>query len=158
MYDALSGGYSKEDFQNFIEGNKIAVLTTVSSDWGVQATTVFYAVEGDFSLLVKSHQGSDHGKGMKSNPKVVLTVYDHGSTYTEKSGVQLRGICERIYDKAEMQNAIRVYSEKFPGSEQRFAPLDELVSPNSKSTLFRMKIVSGKMLTPSGYSSAFQEF
>jgi len=158
MYDALSGGHSKEDFQNFIEGNKVAVLATVSPEWGVQATTVFYAVEKNFSLLVKSHQGSDHGKGMRSDPQVVMTVYDHSSTYTEKSGVQLRAVCERIYDKAEMQNAVKAYSERFPGAEQRFAPLDELVSPDSKSTLFRMKIVSGKMLTPDGYSSAFQEF
>jgi uncharacterized protein YhbP (UPF0306 family) len=158
MYSALSGGHDKEDFQKFIKANKVAVLAAVSQEWGVQATTVFYAVEKDFSLLVKSHQASDHGKGMRANPQIVLTIYDSNSTYTEKSGVQLRAICERIYDKVEMQNAVKIYSETFSGAEQRFASLDELVSSDSKSTLFRMKIVSGKMLTPSGYSSSFQEF
>ena len=158
MYNALTGGYSKEDFLDFIKANKIAVLAATSSEWGVQATTVFYAVENDFSLLVKSHQGSDHGKGMLTNPKIVMTIYDSKSTYTDKSGVQLRAICERIYDKDEMQNAVNVYSKAFTGAEQRFASIDDLVSPDSKSTLFRMRIVSGKMLTPSGYSSTFQEF
>jgi len=158
MYDALSGGYSKEDFQTFIGANKIAVLATSSVDWDVQATAVFYAIEGDFSLLVKSHRTSDHGKVMQVNPRVVLTIYDPNSTYTEKSGVQLRAICARIYDKAEMQNAVEVYAKTFPGAKQRFAPLDELISPDAKSTLFRMTIISGKMLTPNGYSANFQEF
>jgi uncharacterized protein YhbP (UPF0306 family) len=158
MYNALSGGYSKDDFKKFIEARKVAVLATTSPNWGVQATAVFYAVEGEFSLLVKSHRTSDHGKEMQINPHIVLTIYDHNSTYTVKSGVQLRAICERIIDKIEMQNAVEIYSKTFPGANQRFAPIDELVSPDVKSTLFRMKIVSGKMLTPDGYSSDFQEF
>ncbi len=37
-------------------------MAVVSSDWGVQVTNVFYAVEGELSLLIKSHVTSDHGK------------------------------------------------------------------------------------------------
>ena len=158
MYDPLSGGYSNEDFQKFIEAGKVAVLATTSSTWGVQATTVFYAVEKEFSLLVKSHRTSDHGKEMQENPQIVLAIYDSNSTYTEKAGVQLRAYCERIYDKTEMQNAVEIYSRTFPGAEQRFAPVEELISEDVKSTLFRMKIVAGKMITPNGYSSDYQKF
>lgn len=158
MYDALKGGYSKEDFQKFIEENKVASLAVVSSEWGVQVTTVFYAVEDEMSLLIKSHVTSDHGKEMLVNNKVAIAIYDTASTYSDKCGVQLRGICERILDAKEMENAVKIYSNTFEGSAQRFLPVEELISKDVKSTLFRIKIQSGKMITPDGYSPEFQEF
>lgn len=158
MYDALNGGYSKQDFQKFIEENNVASLAVVSSDWGVQVTTVFYAVEGEMSLLIKSHVTSDHGKEMLINKKVSIAIYDVKSTYSEKRGVQLRGICERILDAKEMKNAVKVYSDTFEGAAQRFLPVEELISKDVKSTLFRIKIESGKMITPDGYSPEFQVF
>lgn len=158
MYDALNGGYSKQDFQKFIEENKVASLAVVSSDWGVQVTTVFYAVESEMSLLIKSHVTSDHGKEMLINKKVAVAIYDVNSTYSEKQGVQLRGICERILDAKEMENAVKIYSDTFEGAGQRFLPIEELISKDVKSTLFRIKIESGKMITPEGYSPEFQVF
>lgn len=158
MYDALKGGYSKEDFQKFIEENKVASLAVVSPDWGVQVTTVFYAVEGEMSLLIKSHVTSDHGTEMLVNKKVSVAIYDTASTYSEKRGMQLRGICERILDAEEMKNAVKVYSDTFEGAAQRFLPVEELISKDVKSTLFRIKIESGKMITPDGYSPEFQVF
>lgn len=158
MYDILTGGYSKEDFSKFIKKGNVAALAVSGSEWGVQVTSVFYAVEKDFSILIKSHRASEHGRAMQENPHIALAIYDPASTYTDKSGIQLRAICERIYDKKEMCNAVNIYSSVFSGAEARFAPVEELISPDAKSTLFRMKIVSGKMLTPSGYSSIFQKF
>lgn len=158
MYDALTGGYSKEDFQKFIEENNVAAFAVVSSEWGVQVTSVFYAVEGDMSILIKSHVTSDHGKEMQVNNKVSLAIYDVKSTYSEKRGVQLRGVCERILDAKEMENAVKVYSAKFEGAAQRFLPVEELISKDVQSTLFRIRIKSGKMITPEGYSPEFQEF
>ena len=55
-----------------------------------------------------------------------------------------------------MLNAVKIYSETFEGAAARFAPIDELVSEDAKSTLFRIKLVSGKILSPEGYSPDFQ--
>ena len=134
----------------------MASLAVISSEWGVQVTTVFYAVEGSMSLLIKSHVTSDHGKEMLVNKKVSVAIYDTESTYSEKRGVQLRGVCERILDAKEMENAVKIYSNTFEGSAKRFASIEELISKDVKSTLFRIKIESGKMITPEGYSPEFQ--
>lgn len=157
MYNQLDGGYSKQDFVDFLKKNHIMVLAVEDKDWPVQATTVFYAMESDNSLLLKSHTTSHHGSVIKSGANVVVVVYDMNSTYTNKTGVQLRGICERIYDRDEMKNAVKIYSDTFEGAAARFAPLEELVSAEAKSTLFRIKLVSGKMLSPEGYSPDFQK-
>lgn len=158
MYDALKGGYNKQDFQTFLEENSVAALAVVSKQWGVQVTSVFYAVEGDMSILIKSHVTSDHGKEMMLNNKVSLAIYDKQSSYSQKKGMQLRGICERITDAEEMRNAVKIYSDRFEGAAARFLPIEELISEDVKSTLFRIKIQSGKMITPEGYSPEFQEF
>lgn len=156
MYSELDGGYSKKDFVEFIKKNQTMVLAVEDKEWSVQATTVFYAIENENALLIKSHTTSHHGSVIKNGAKVAVAIYDTKSTYSDKTGVQLRGICERIYDKAEMLNAVKIYSETFEGAAARFAPIDELVSEDAKSTLFRIKLVSGKMLSPEGYSPDFQ--
>ena len=158
MYSPLSKGYEKKDFQKVINSNTIGVLAVSDEVWSVQATTIFYAVEDENTLLFKSHVTSNHGKQMQITPKVVLAIFLPDSTYTEKTGVQLRCICEKITDYKEMEKAVSIYSKTFQGAEQRFASIEELISPEAKSTLFRLKIMSGKMLSPSGYSETFQDF
>lgn len=158
MYDPREGGYKNEDFLNFISSNNVAALAVTSDKWDVQVTTVFYAVEFPFSLLIKSHTTSNHGLVIAKGANVALAIFDPLSSYSTKSGVQLRGVCERITDSGEMKNAVQIYSHTFDGAADRFAPVEELVSSNAKSTLFRIKIISGKMLTPDGYSKDFQEF
>ena len=157
MYDPLLQGYSVQDFQDFLESNNVAALASVNPDWGVQVTSVFYAVEGRLSLLIKSHVTSDHGRSILVNPNVAIAICKKESNYTTKYGVQLRGLCSRIRDKKEMERAVALYSKTFEGSASRFAPIDELIADDVKSTLFRFKIVSGKMLTPEGYSPGFQK-
>ena len=156
MYNELDGGYSKKDFVDFIKKNQVMVLSVEDKEWSVQATTVFYAIENENSLLIKSHTTSHHGSVIKNGAKVAVAIFDAQSTYSNKTGVQLRGICERIYDKDEMLNAVKIYSDTFEGAASRFAPIDELISRDAKSTLFRIKLVSGKMLSPEGYSPDFQ--
>lgn len=157
MYSPLKSGYQKSDFANHIIGRHIVVIATPRDGWGVQAATVFYATENGDDLYMKFHVGSDKGQQIMKNPKVALAIYDHDSTYTEKYGVQLLGECRRVTDREELLSAIEIFSNKFPGARERFAPIDELLSDNVKSTLFHFKAVSGKMLTPEGYSDGYQE-
>ena len=156
MYDALKGGYSKKDFSNFISANKVAILSSQGGQWGVQATTVFYTVEENFNILVKMHTESSKGKLIKINPNVALAIYNPASTYSQKEGVSLLGVVERITNREEMIKAVEIYSKAFEGEDKRFASIEGLISLNVKSTLFRIRLISGKMITPEGYSEDFQ--
>ncbi len=157
MYNELDGGYSKKDFIEFINKNQVMVLAVKDSEWPVQATAVFYAIKDENTLLIKSHTTSHHGSVIKDGAEVAVAIFDSKSTYCVKTGVQLRGICERIFDKDEMVSAVKIYSDAFEGAAARFAPIDELISKEAKSTLFKIKLISGKMLSPEGYSPDFQK-
>jgi len=156
MYDPLQSGYSQEDFYKFIIERNCAVIATPRSDWGVQVATVFYATNDGRSLFMKFHTTSDHGSQIKRNPRVAAAIYNHDSTYHEKYGVQLLGYCKQITNRELLENGMEIFSHKFPGARERFAPIDELLSPSVKSTLFCFTPHSGKMLTPAGYSENYQ--
>ncbi len=156
MYDPLESGYELADFSGFVLARTTAVIATPREDWGVQVATVFYATDDGINLYVKSHLASDHGTQVQRDSRVALAVYDHASTYSEKYGVQLLGICHQVTEREELIAAIEIFSRTFPGARERFAPIEELLSPGVKSTLFRIRAMSGKMLTPAGYSSGYQ--
>lgn len=156
MYDPLESGYPVSDFADFIMARHFAVIATPRQDWGVQAATVYYATKNGLDLYMKFHVGSDKGCQLRKDPRVALAIYDHDSTYSEKQGVQLLGECTMVTDRDELLDAIEVFSNKFPGARERFAPLDELLSPDVKSTLFHFVATRGKMLTPAGYSDGYQ--
>lgn len=156
MYNPLKSGYPPADFFDFILSKNVAVIATLREGWGTQLSTVFYATNNGIDLYMKFHLGSDHGSQIRKDPKVALAIYDHGSSYTEKYGVQLLGYCRQITEREELLNAIEIFSKKFPGARERFAPIDELLSPNVKSTLFHFVPSSGKMITPKGYSAGYQ--
>jgi len=156
MYDPLKSGYSQKDFFDFIFSKSVAVIGTSREGCNTQLATIFYATENGIDLYMKFHLGSDHETQVRKDSKVALAIYDHNSTYTEKYGVQLLGICRQVTEREELLRAIEIFSNKFPGARQRFAPIDELLSPDVKSTLFHFRPSYGKMLTPKGYSADYQ--
>jgi uncharacterized protein YhbP (UPF0306 family) len=105
---------------------------------------------------MKFQTSSEHAQNLQANPHCAFAVYDHQSTYRNKSGVQLLGKCVRITDKAEMQAAIDLYSEILPGARERFAPLDELLAKNSKSTLYVMEVAKGKLVVDDFHLDAYE--
>lgn len=156
MYNSLTSGYSQKDFFDFILSNSVAVIGTPREGWNTQLATIYYATENGIDLYMKFHLGSDHGTQIRKDSKVALAIYDHNSTYTEKYGVQLLGVCRQVTEREELLRAIEIFSNKFSGARQRFAPLAELLSPDVKSTLFHFQPTLGKMLTPKGYSANYQ--
>jgi nitroimidazol reductase NimA-like FMN-containing flavoprotein (pyridoxamine 5'-phosphate oxidase superfamily) len=156
MYDALNSGYPPQDFFDFILSNCVAVIGVPHEERNVHLTPVYYATENGKDIYMKFHVGSGHGSQIRKDPKVALAIYDHKSTYSEKYGVQLQGICTQVTEREEMLQAIEFFSNKFQGARERFAPIDELLAPNVKSTLFCFRPTFGKMLTPKGYSESYQ--
>ena len=158
MADLQNMGYGKDDFQRFMEEHHVAALAVLGQDWPVMVTSVFYAVQGPMSLLIKTNTSSFHGKAMLASPRVALSIYDDRSSYLERHGAQLRGTVERIYDPIEMEKAVQSYMRSFPGSVTQFDPIPMLISEDAENTLFKIDILAGKMMTPMGYSSDFEFF
>ena len=157
MYDPVKG-YPLQDFFDFILSNCVAVIGVPHEEWNTHLAPVYYATENGKDLYMKFHVGSGHGTQIRKDCKVALAIYDHMSTYSEKYGVQLQGICRQVVEREEMLQAIEIFSNKFQGARERFASIDELLDPNVKSTLFHFRPTFGKMLTPKGYSQSYQSF
>lgn len=121
----------------FLRRHFIGVLASVGPDGLPQACTIFYAVDSNESLVFKSRSGSDHMRSLFSKPLAALAVYRHDSTYKVKAGLQLKGTVERISDPVVMSAAVDLYSSKFDGAREKFAPIDDLVGPHAESTLYR---------------------
>lgn len=156
MYDPLAAGYLQQDFFDFILTKSVAVIGVPNEKWNTHLATIYYATENGRDLYMKFHVGSVHGTQIRKDSEVALAIYDHNSTYSEKYGVQLQGICRQVTEREELLKAIEIFSNKFLGARERFAPIDELLSPDVKSTIFHFYPTFGKMLTPKGYSADYQ--
>lgn len=145
------------DLQGFILQHKIAALATVGEKWPIQIATIYYATSDGLTLYAKFQTTSDHGQAISKDNCVALSIHDPESTYHKKTGIQLRGHCTRVVDEAELRDAIDLYSSTFDGARERFDPVDILLSDKVKSTLYRINVVSGKMVTLEGHMSEYKD-
>lgn len=140
---------------DIIKRNTVACISTVAQDWPTQVATVFYATKSGNTLFSKFTQASDHGKAISNDQRICLAIYDHNSSYLKKEGIQARAICHRIEEYNEMQEAIELYADTFPGSRNRFLPIEDMLKIDVKSTLYRIDIVSLKLVSPKGFSLSY---
>jgi len=153
----MSCDYTTDDLIKFICKYNIATLATNGEAWPNQIATIFYATNDGSTLYAKFHILSDHGRAISRDKRVSLSIYNHNSTYHEKYGVQLRGHCYRVSDESELRSAIDIYSNTFNGARERFDPVDVLLSDKAVSTLFRIDILSGKIVTPKGHMPHYSD-
>ena len=140
-----------------IKRNTVACISTSAQDWPSQVATVFYATKSGNTLFSKFTQASDHGKAISNDQKISLAIYDNGSSYLRKEGIQARALCRKIGEKKEMQEAMELYAETFPGSRNRFLHVEEMLKTDVKSTLYRIDIVSLKLVSPKGFSVNYEQ-
>jgi pyridoxine/pyridoxamine 5'-phosphate oxidase len=130
----------QQQLLDFLRTCYVGSLATISENGTPQAATVFYVADNSGGMVFKSRRMSDHMKSLFANPHAAMSVYDHGSNYSDKVGAQLIGSVSRITDPKLMQSYVAQYCETFPGASAKFSPIDVLVSPDSASTLFRFQI------------------
>lgn len=134
--------------QNFIKERFMAVVSCVSE--GKPRSFTCWYVSFDGSLYWKSKTESTHSKAFAKNPEASVCIYDHGARYPDdKEGVQILGTVRRVTDRAEMENIIRVSSEKFGSQVLEKNIIDDLCN-NTKSTFYaftprEIKLVSKKL-------------
>lgn len=85
-------------------------------------------------------------RALREDDRAALAVYDHDSTYSMKSGVQVKGTVERISDENVMERVVRQYSSCFEGAQEKFDPVERLVRLDAESTMFRLVPTSYKFI------------
>lgn len=136
---------SPETLKNeFLESQHIAVLATVNTSGEPRACTIFFVAASDGGLLFKSRSNSEHMVNVASQSGAALAIYDAGSSYGSKRGMQIVGTVSRITDETKMRDAVERYSAAFDGARERFASLAELIADDASSTMYRFEIRSWK--------------
>ncbi|MFB6191020.1 MAG: pyridoxamine 5'-phosphate oxidase family protein [Candidatus Nanohaloarchaea archaeon] len=111
--------YGKERFEdsisNILQENRLCTLATVSPDSEAHAATAFYAFDDELNLYILTPPETEHGQHLEKNSSIALSIYDsHQQFSSEKQGLQFFGTAE----KAEPEEALEIYRERFPDVEQ----------------------------------------
>lgn len=130
----------KKDVADFLSQNCVGVLATTSIAGSPQVASVFFITDDQGGLIFKSRVASEHVVSLRNSTLAAIAVYNHKSDYINKMGVQLKGTISRIVAADAMETYVAKYAQQFHGSLEKFDPVEILISPNSKSTLFRFQI------------------
>jgi uncharacterized protein YhbP (UPF0306 family) len=141
----MGTGTMSNFIDRFLDERFVGTLAVVGEDGSPRVATIFYVCDGPNSLIFKSRSGSEHMQRLFEDPRAALGVYDHESNYKEKQGVQLLGSVSRISDPQIMESLVDAYGNRFAGARDKFAAIDELISPGAPSTLFRFEIKEAKV-------------
>lgn len=128
----------------FLDNQFIGNLATSDGD-SLNLVTIFY-VRYNKCLFFKSRTTSVHSLHVEKNKKIVFTAYSHDSNYSDKYGVQIKGSATRITDHETMKMAVNLYSERFDGAGAKLPSIEELCSPEIKSTFYKLEIDSFKII------------
>ena len=127
--------------QEFIAGQLVAVLSSVADDGTPRACSIFYILDPAIpALIFKSRLQSDHIVSLRSRPFAAMAIYRHDSGYSRKAGIQLTGTVERVSTAAEMTRYVNQYSERLPGADEHFEPIERLLENDVEATLWRFNI------------------
>lgn len=135
--------------QNFIKERFMAVVSCVSNG-SPRSFTCWYQVYNG-SLYWKSRTESTHSTAFQENPEASICIYDHGAQYPDdKNGVQILGSVRKVTDRTEMENVVRVFSEKFGNRVLGKNNIEDLCGEDTKSTFYaftpkELKLVSKKL-------------
>lgn len=136
-----------DDFiRKFIAHRHIAVLGGIADSQPI-VCSVFYVVGSNGEIYFKSRTDSMHSRAFMDNPRAGLAIYDHESNYDDKTGVQLIGLVSRVTEQVEMQSVVKLYSAMFGESAAKKLHIEELLSKNTKSTMFRFDVCKVKLVS-----------
>lgn len=132
--------------RSFIRDRHIAVLATMQGSQPI-VSTVFYVVGDCGQIYFKSRTDSLHSKSFTVSPKAAFAIYDHQSTYDDKTGVQIIGTVTRVIERSEMKIVVDLYSCKFGASAAKKLQLDDLLSSETKSTMYLLDVGKVKLVS-----------
>ncbi len=89
-------------------------LATIGSDGEPHAAPVYFASDAELNFYFFSDVNSQHAQDILHNPRAAAAVYPACFDWRDIRGVQMRGLVERVSNKAEWERAWHLYQLKFP--------------------------------------------
>jgi len=124
---------------NFFASQKLLMLATTDGQ-EVWLSNVFYAFYTDqWDIYFISAKEAKHSQHILVNPQVSFSIawYD-SSDYTNRKGIQAKGLCYITHDPDEIEKGVRSHNERFPDFKKRITP-EWIMQSDNTSCLWVIK-------------------
>ncbi len=88
------------EVESFLASGRTAVLVTLASDGAPEPVGMWFLVEPDGAIVMRTYAASQKALNLRRDPRVAVLV-ESGDRYAELQGVRLSGVVELVED-AEM--------------------------------------------------------
>lgn len=109
----MPGSAIDHEITSFLASCRTASLATLDAAVGPHAANVQYVSDDEWRLYWVSNPASRHSLDLVVDPRAAVTIYDHDDHPEHIHGLQLRGHCSVIVDKAAWDDAWELYTAKF---------------------------------------------
>ena len=145
----------------FLKDHKSAVVATASRSGEPQASTVFYAIDDDFTFNFITDNKSRKFKNLKENPHVAIVV----GTGEDVRTIQCGGHADIINYLRDTDKAEKIIKKVYANSNLHGTPpaLPVLINPNVELAVFTVKPEWMAMLNleyekdPEGYKHEYSK-
>lgn len=103
---------TKEDILQFVKGQSLAVIATVSKNGSPEAAVVEFGELDDFTIVIDTLKTSRKYKNLQVNPKVAIVV-----GWDENITVQINGVANEL-SGPELEEAKTAYFSKNPRAKK----------------------------------------
>lgn len=133
--------------KNIIETNQYASMSTIfnNSPW---ANTIAYVFDTKYNFYFVSKPNSKHSENIKTNKKVMLTIYDSHQPFGDGIGLQIEGMCDKC-SLLESAKVLKLYFSRkwIYGSPTNFPILKKLIK-NETFVFYKITTTKFMMLDP----------
>ncbi|OGK23144.1 hypothetical protein A3A46_01195 [Candidatus Roizmanbacteria bacterium RIFCSPLOWO2_01_FULL_37_13] len=128
---------NKQLLLNYLKSQHTLYLATYDSrPW---TSTVFYAVDNDFTLYFISEPTTRHSEAIQKNKFVSCAIADSNQVVTDKKvGAQIEGITSEVKNKNKLKIIISMWHKKNPGFED-IINLPNMIEKIIKGRFYQIK-------------------
>ncbi len=103
----------EEEIFGYLQAHHVLTLAT-QDEAGPWATPLFYVNDEAMDLYFLSDPATRHCQAIRKSPRVSAAIHGGSTTWTEITGLQLHGWASALDDEREEEQALALYTEKFP--------------------------------------------
>jgi uncharacterized protein YhbP (UPF0306 family) len=136
--------------QSILKQNLLCSLASINSDSSPHINTAYFSILNNWSLIILTQPTTIHGKNLRSNDRVALSIFDSTQPWGEPHcGLQLDGTCKLVSDEGSAA-AFSSYSRRFPQFLKLCSTVTEMLS-TLESRFYVVKIERVKLIDEVAY-------
>lgn len=105
---------SEAEARAFLESGRTAVLVTLAADGTPEPVGMWFLVDPDGALLMRTYAASQKAVNIRRDPRVAVLV-ETGDRYLELRGVRLSGVVELVEDAETIADIWTGLAVKYEG-------------------------------------------